>query len=135
MEWLDPPMPGGCWTPQLVSMAGGQPVPGGSTAKTFARDWHEFGGLDAEILIMAPCGFKLDQTLTETDAFLGRREESRLAACAADRVFIADGAALFNRPGPRLVETLEFLLHAIHPQVAEHHNIPPPNELAIHYRR
>jgi len=134
MEWLDPPMPGGCWTPQLVEMAGGRHALGDSTSKTRAREWEEVAASAAEVLIVSPCGFKIDQTLREIDVFLDRAEVRSLPACSDDRVFVADGAALFNRPGPRLVDTLEFLVQATHPQLSANSGIPFPEDLAMPYR-
>jgi len=33
------------------------------------------------------------------------------------RVFLADGNQYFNRPGPRLVESLEILAELLHPKL------------------
>ena len=38
-----------------------------------------------------------------------------LPAVRDGRVWVADGAAYFSRPGPRLVDSLELLAHVIQP--------------------
>jgi iron complex transport system substrate-binding protein len=40
-----------------------------------------------------------------------------LRAVQHDRVFVADGNQYFNRPGPRIVESLEILAEIFHPEV------------------
>ena len=116
-------------------MAGGEHVLGDSTSKTHAHHWDEVAASDAEVLIVSPCGFKIDQTLREIHTFLDRDQVRSLPACANDRVFVADGAALFNRPGPRLVDTLEFLVRTIHPQLSADMGIPWPGASAMLYGR
>jgi len=45
----------------------------------------------------------------------GRVRLHLLAAVRAGRVFVADGNQYFNRPGPRVVESLEILAELCHP--------------------
>jgi iron complex transport system substrate-binding protein len=44
-----------------------------------------------------------------------RPDWPRLRAVRDRRVFLADGNQYFNRPGPRLVESLEILAELLHP--------------------
>jgi iron complex transport system substrate-binding protein len=116
LEWMDPPMPAGHWTPELLRMAGGDPVLGREGQPTRRVTWEQIVEAAPEVLLVIPCGFKVSQSLLEMPVVV-----DRLAATPAvrqDRVFVADGNAYFNRPGPRLVESAEIALAAIHPELA-----------------
>ena len=112
IEWLEPVMVGGTWMPELIELAGGTPLvtSPGQHAPTLYGD--ELGTLDPEVVLFKPCGFNVDRTRTE----LARVHEICRKFPAA-RGYIADGDAYFNRPGPRIVDSLEILAAAIHPDV------------------
>jgi iron complex transport system substrate-binding protein len=113
LEWMDPPMPAGHWTPGLLRIAGGDPVLGRDGEPTFRVTWEEIALASPEVILVIPCGFKIPQTLREMPAVADRLAAT--PAIRAGRVFLADGNAYFNRPGPRLVESAEIALSAIHP--------------------
>lgn len=113
LEWLQPPMVAGHWTPSLLVMAGGEPVLGHLGVPTRAESWQTIAAADPDVLLLAPCGYKLDKTLTELGSY--HPHLSALRAVQAGRAFVADGNAYFNRPGPRLVDSAEIAAAAIHP--------------------
>jgi iron complex transport system substrate-binding protein len=116
LEWMDPPMPAGHWTPEILRIAGGEPVLGREGEPTFRVSWEQIVEARPEVLLVIPCGFKVSQTLPEMPLVI-----DRLAATPAvreGRVFVADGNAYFNRPGPRLVESAEIAMCALHPELA-----------------
>ena len=115
LEWMDPPMPAGHWTPQLIRLAGGEPVLGRDSQPTRRIDWERVVEAAPEVLLVIPCGFKVAQTLREMDALLARLRET--PAVRQGRVYVADGNAYFNRPGPRLVDSAELAAVAIHPEL------------------
>jgi len=107
LEWLDPPYATGHWTPDLLRLAGvDDPLarPGRPSSRT---TWEAVRTAEPEVLFVAPCGF---------DEFRARAEVARLAdrvaATGARRTVVFDGSAYFNRPGPRLVDSLELLAAA-----------------------
>ena len=114
IEWLAPVMIGGMWMPELVELAGGEPLVTrpGEHAPTLERD--DLAALDPEVVVVKPCGFSLDRTLEELDVLRDALPRSWRA-----RVYVADGNAYFNRPGPRIVESLEILAACVHPQAFE----------------
>lgn len=124
LEWLDPPMPGGCWTPQLVEMAGGRHALNRPGVKTRPVSWEAIAATRADALVLCPCGFKIEKTLGEIEPLLARPAIRALPAFSRGAVFAADGNALFNRPGPRLVDTLELLFHLMHPDRAAAAGVP-----------
>ena len=116
LEWLDPPMVAGHWTPELIRIAGGDPVLGHDGAPTGPVAWEQIVDAAPEVLLVIPCGFRVDQSLREMGDLAARPGFRNLPAHREGRVAVADGNAFFNRPGPRLVESAEIAAAAIHPQ-------------------
>lgn len=116
IEWIDPVMVGGTWMPELVELAGGIALvtKAGDHAPTLSRE--ALTELEPEVVLIKPCGFKLERTAAETDVLNELVEAMPWPAVKAKRVFVADGNAYFNRPGPRLVESLEILAACTHPE-------------------
>ena len=112
LEWLDPVFVGGHWVPQLIEYAGGIDPLGLAGQPSEQRSWEEVAAAEPQVVIVAPCGYDVDRGLTEARAY-----ERRLRALGAERIVIADASAWFSRPGPRLVEGLEWLAHALHPRL------------------
>jgi len=115
LEWLDPPFSSGHWNPELVRIAGGIEGLGKEGQPSRRLRWEEVFAWRPEVLCIACCGFTIERTrqdLTGTQALAGWQE---LPAVRSGRVYVADGSHYFNRPGPRLIESLELLAHAIHP--------------------
>ena len=117
IEWIEPLMPAGNWTPELIELAGG--VSGLAVAGRHSRyaEWDEVLALDPEVILIAPCGFDLVRALQEARELPQRDGWRRLAAVRAGRVFAFDGNAYLNRSGPRLVDTLEMVAQLLHPDI------------------
>lgn len=113
LEWLDPLMSAGHWTPELIEIAGGSPVLGEPGAKSVRLNWEEVAGADPDVIVLAPCGFGLERVREEAAVLGGRAEWRELRAVREGRVFLADGHQYFNRPGPRLVESAEILAEVL----------------------
>jgi iron complex transport system substrate-binding protein len=110
LEWLDPVFVGGHWVPQLIDYAGGEDVLGLAGEPSEQRSWEEVAAAAPEIVVVAPCGYDVERGYQEALAY---RDE--LAGLRAAKVVVADASAWFSRPGPRLVDGLEWLGHALHP--------------------
>jgi iron complex transport system substrate-binding protein len=117
IEWIDPLMAGGNWMPELVSMAGGLNLFGEAGKHSPWMTWDELVAKDPDIIFVSPCGFDIPRTLEEMNLLSECDEWKSLNAVRDGRVFVADGNQYFNRPGPRLVESLEILAEVIHPNV------------------
>jgi iron complex transport system substrate-binding protein len=115
IEWLDPPMAAGNWVPEMVQLAGGEDVLGKANAHSHWITWDDVAAADPDIVILVPCGFPLDRVVAEAGSPAVRPHLERLRACREGRVFAIDGHHLFNRPGPRLVDSLEVLAEMLHP--------------------
>ena len=125
VEWIEPLMAAGNWMPELVAMAGGSNLFGEPGQHS---PWIKFAELmagDPDAIIVAPCGFGMERTAAELPLLAQRPEWARLKAVREGRVCLADGNQYFNRPGPRIVESLEILAEILHPAMFdfghEHH--------------
>jgi iron complex transport system substrate-binding protein len=118
VEWIDPVMVGGTWMPELVLLAGGEPLvtEPGQHAPTLSRE--ALAALDPapDAVLVKPCGFDLARTRAEYAGLGELLAAMPWPAVRAGRVWVADGNAYFNRPGPRLVESLEILAACLDPE-------------------
>ena len=116
VEWLDPLMAAGNWMPELVELAGGVNVFGEAGKHAPWMTWGQLVAADPNVIVLLPCGFDIARTRRDLAVLADRPEWARLKAVRARRAFIADGNQFFNRPGPRLVESLEILAELLHPE-------------------
>ncbi|MCG8583524.1 MAG: cobalamin-binding protein [Pirellulales bacterium] len=116
IEWTDPPMLAANWTPELVDLAGGQCDLAVAGKHSTYVDWQQVVAFDPEVIVVTPCGFDLTRTLVEAEHLTQLDGWSNLAAVRTGRVFAVDGDAFFNRAGPRIVDSLEILAYAVHPE-------------------
>ena len=117
IEWFDPPMIAGNWVPELVAAAGGDPVLAEPGSHSDWLAWDDLLAADPEVIVLMPCGFDIARCRAELPALTGRHGWRDLTAVRAGRVRVADGNALFNRPGPRLAESVEVLAEILHPDL------------------
>jgi iron complex transport system substrate-binding protein len=115
LEWTDPPMSGGHWTPGLVELAGGEPILANPGANSRVLDWDAIADADPDVVIVAPCGYDLATSVRAVAALppAAARAFASLRAVRGGRAFVVDGNAYVNRPGPRLVDTAELFAAAI----------------------
>jgi len=116
LEWINPLMAAGNWVPELVAFAGGVNLFGQAGKHSPWMNWDDLCQRDPDIIVALPCGFDLAKTTLEMASLRDRKEWSKLQAIRNNRVYVTDGNQFFNRPGPRLVESLEILAEIIHPE-------------------
>jgi iron complex transport system substrate-binding protein len=114
LEWSDPPMSGGHWTPGLVTLAGGEPILAHPGKNSQVLSWDAIAAADPDVVIVAPCGFDLRRTLGAIDEIAATPAWRELRAVRTGRAYALDGNAYVNRPGPRLIDSAEFFALAIH---------------------
>ena len=124
LEWVDPPFNCGHWTPELVSIAGGEERLSVARQPAHPIDWQQVIDADPEVVVVMACGFSLERSLREVEAAGGRFDALR-----AD-TWVVDGNAFFSRPGPRLVDSVEILAGILHPGAVD----PPPRSMARRLR-
>lgn len=114
IEWLDPLWPAGHWVPDQISAAGGAPLLAVSGEHTKPMTWEAVRAARPEVVLVLPCGFPPERTLRETELLTRLPGWTELPAVRAGRVWVLDGPAYFNRPGPRVVRGAEVLAHVLH---------------------
>jgi iron complex transport system substrate-binding protein len=114
LEWTDPPMSGGHWTPGLVEIAGGEPILANPGANSTVLAWDAIVAADPDAIIVAPCGFDLARTHEAIADLAAIPQWNALRAVRSGHVTAIDGNAYVNRPGPRLVDTAELFANALH---------------------
>jgi iron complex transport system substrate-binding protein len=114
LEWLDPPFTGGHWVPEMIEIAGGEPLLCVRGGKCPTAEWDEIAASNPEVVVAMPCGWDARRARSEVQA-----HAAQVAATGAGTVWAVDGAASFSRPGPRLVDGTELLAHLLHPDRVE----------------
>jgi iron complex transport system substrate-binding protein len=109
LEWLDPLMGAGNWTPELVALAGGENVFGEMGQHAPWLSWEELEAADPDVVVLTPCGFTLDRTMQDVPLLQQHPSWQTLRAVKDGRVYAIDGNSYINRSGPRLVESAEIL--------------------------
>ncbi|HEX5387687.1 MAG TPA: cobalamin-binding protein [Gemmatimonadales bacterium] len=117
LEWLDPPFSCGHWSPELVRLAGGVEGLGREGEPSRTLRWDEVTAWAPEVVFIACCGFSVERTLEDVPALWSAPGWPELPAARSGRVYVTNGSDYFSRPGPRLVDGLEILAHALHPEV------------------
>jgi iron complex transport system substrate-binding protein len=110
LEWSDPPFNAGHWVPELVEIAGGEPVLAAARQRSRRLTWDEIGAEHIDVTVFSPCGFDLPGAIEQAASFLGRPDLPDLG-----QVVAVDANAYFSRPGPRVVDGVEMLATLLDP--------------------
>ena len=115
IEWLEPLMLSGNWIPEMVALAGGRHELTIAGRHSPYVAWEDLLAYDPQAIVVVPCGFDLERTLSCWKGLAALPGWQRLSAVRSGRVHAVDGNAYFNRSGPRLIDSLEILAHLLHP--------------------
>jgi iron complex transport system substrate-binding protein len=110
LEWLDPPLLSGLWTPTMITAAGGSPIGTETGAPGVRTDWTTIRKARPELVVVSPCSFSVERTERELEEPALRKELARLNPTLG--TWLAD-EAYFSRPGPRLADGVALLRHLI----------------------
>lgn len=106
LEWVEPFFSAGHWVPEMIELAGGFDPNARKGADSVRMTWADVRRVEPEIIIVSPCGYRLDQAVELT---------KNLEPVPGAEVFAVDANAYFARPGPRVAEAIELLAHLFHP--------------------
>ncbi len=120
IEWTDPLIAAANWVPELINLAGGRPLFCLMGKSAVNVKWETLIASNPDVIIFMPCGFDLQRTQQQAELLTQRPEWKKLHAVQSGRVFITDGHAYFNRPGPRLVDSVEILAEILHPDIFDY---------------
>jgi len=126
LEWSDPPFAAGHWIPDMIEVVGGTPVLAEKGQPSREVAWHEVRVAAPEVTVFMPCGYYLEEAEEEADRFLDQAEFADTPAVRNGNVYAVDATSYFSRPGPRIVDGLEILAWAVHPD-----SYPTPPEGTI----
>ncbi len=117
MEWMDPPYAAGHWIPEMVEIAGGE----NGLAKTGERSkkvsWEEIGDFAPNIVVLMPCGFGIEKTVSESARLSAADRWRTLPAVRKGEVYVVDSNSYFTRPSPRIADGIEIMAGIIHPDI------------------
>lgn len=125
LEWTDPAFTDGHWVPDMITAAGGRSVMGRPGQNSQGAAWDEIAACAAEVVIVAPCGFRLAGA-TE----LAEQVVARGMLPAGAEVWAVDADAFVVRPSPRVVDGVETFASILHPERHGH----PDQQAAVRVR-
>ena len=114
IEWIDPLMAAGNWVPELIEMAGGINLFGEAGKHSPWMEYKDLIEKDPHNIIIMPCGYNIQKSIIEIDSLIKQKGWKEINAVHNDKVYITDGNQFFNRPGPRIIESLEILIEIFH---------------------
>jgi iron complex transport system substrate-binding protein len=128
LDWLEPIFDGGHWSPEIIDLAGGEPCFGDKQQPSQRRTWLQLIEAQPDYIVIALCGFNIERSMQDVEAFIACDSFAELRSNKKTKVFLVDGNAYFSRPGPRLVDALEIMANALHPDI---HPLPTALPAAI----
>ncbi|MBO49065.1 MAG: cobalamin-binding protein [Candidatus Nitrosopelagicus sp.] len=132
IEWLNPFFTAGHWVPDMIEYAGGMNMITKSGEHSRKMGIEEVENADPDVIILMPCGFGIDRTISEYKKYL--KEESRwnkLRAVIENRVFVVDANSFFSKPSIRVFTGIEILGKILHPEVFSKLEVPSNSFLKI----
>ena len=114
IEWIDPLMAAGNWVPELIEIAGGVNLFGEAGKHSPWMEYKDLIEKDPHTIIIMPCGYNIQKSIIEIDSLIKQKDWKEINAVQNDKVYITDGNQFFNRPGPRIIESLEILIEIFH---------------------
>ncbi|HUS60906.1 MAG TPA: cobalamin-binding protein [Acidimicrobiales bacterium] len=121
IEWADPPFTGGHWVPEMIQAAGATSLLADRGQRSRKATWQEIEQTGPDVVLFIPCGYDLEQAKAQSDEVLRQP-----ALASVDEIWVADATSYFSRPGPRVVDGVEALAWALHPNALPE---PPSNRI------
>ncbi len=115
LEWSDPPFAGGHWVPEMIEAVGGVNLLGAKGEPSREVAWRQIHDATPEVIVFMPCGYYLEEAEEEGRHLFEHPDFADTSAAREGNVFAVDATSFFSRPGPRIVDGLEILAWAVHP--------------------
>ena len=135
IEWMDPLMSAGNWVPELMIIAGGNPLHAEAGQHSPTLQWETIRRTDPDIITIMPCGYSIEESLGQIGSLTSREGWDQLEAVRNRQVFILDGNQYFNRPGPRLLDSTQILAEILHPAAFRWNSSPHPGWINFYKHR
>jgi iron complex transport system substrate-binding protein len=127
LEWSDPPFAAGHWVPEMVEAAAGVNLLSEKGGPSRVVTHRAIRDANPEAIVFMPCGYYLEEAEEEAAAVFRHAELQETPAVRNGNAFAVDATSYFSRPGPRIVDGLEILAWALHPDAYPE---PPPGSIA-----
>ena len=125
IEWIKPFFTAGHWVPEMIEYSGGINMITKNGEHSRKMDITEIENADPDVLILMPCGFGVQRTVSEYEKYL--KDDSRwnkLRAVREKRVFVVDANSFFSKPSIRVVTGIEILAKILHPEIFTDFEVP-----------
>ncbi|MGZ5298867.1 MAG: ABC transporter substrate-binding protein, partial [Actinomycetota bacterium] len=116
LDWSDPPFVAGHWMPEMVEAVGGVNLLNTKGEPSKVVTWRQIRDETPEVIVFMPCGYYLEEAEEEGAALFDHPDFADTPAARNNNVFAVDATSFFSRPGPRIVDGLEILAWAVHPE-------------------
>jgi iron complex transport system substrate-binding protein len=117
IEWILPFFTSGHWIPQMIQFAGGQNQISKIGEHSRRLEFEEIKSSDPDIIVMMPCGFDTQRTVSEYNKFLKNNSSwNSLSAVKNKKVYAVNANAYFSKPSIRTINGLEILAKIFHPE-------------------
>jgi iron complex transport system substrate-binding protein len=127
LEWADPLFAAGHWVPEMVEAAAGINLLSEKGGPSRVVTHREVRDANPEAIVFMPCGYYLEEAEEESAGVFDHAELRETPAARNGNVFAVDATSYFSRPGPRIVDGLEILAWALHPDA---YPTPPEGTIA-----
>ncbi len=124
LDWISPFYLSGHWVPEMIEIAGGINgigKIGSSTQCISIDDIHDF---NPDKIIIMPCGFDLERTLTESTILNKDKNWNSLRAVKSNEVYLVNANSYFSKPSPRIINGIEIIAKILYPNLFNEISIP-----------
>ena len=132
IEWIKPFFTSGHWVPEMIEFSGGVNMITKTGEHSRKMNIEEIENTDPDVLILMPCGFDVQRTVSEYNKYL--RNDTRwnqLRAVKNKKVFAVDANSFFSKPSIRIVKGIEILAKILHPEIFTDLEVPNSSFLKI----
>ena len=132
IEWIKPFFTAGHWVPEMIEYSGGINMITKTGEHSRKMNIEEIENIDPDILILMPCGFDVQRTVSEYEKYL--RNDTRwnkLRSVKENKVFAVNANSFFSKPSIRVVTGIEILVKILHPEIFTDFEVPNNSFLKI----
>ena len=132
IEWIKPFFTAGHWVPEMIEYSGGINMITKNGEHSRKMDITEIENADPDVLILMPCGFNVQRTVSEYEKYLKDNSRwNKLRAVREKRVFAVDANSFFSKPSIRVVTGIEILAKILHSEIFTGFEVPTNSFLKI----
>ena len=132
IEWIKPFFTSGHWVPEMIEFSGGINMITKKGEHSRKMDIAEIENVDPDVLILMPCGFDVQKTISEYEKYLINDSRwNQLRVVKERKVFAVDANSFFSKPSIRVVTGIEILAKILHPEIFTDLQVPVNSFLKI----